>query len=313
MGATRERTQKGFSETRTVILGAQILLGFQYQAIFESGFGKLPPWAQDSAPVVFALLALSLACMIAPTPFHRLAEHGRATLRLNRFMDGLITFAMLPFALSMGIEVVETAGAPMGPAGASALAAFITAASLAIWFGPALAVRGREDRKQREAREEDMSAKDRIKEMLEETRIVLPGVQALLGFQFAAYLSEGYAKLPPASKFAHTAALPLLLLAMVFLMTPTPFHRIAEGGEPTPMADRVGVGFVLAALPLLSAGLALDFYVLLQKVSGSTGMAAGGAAAVLVGSLVLWFAVPLAARARTLPHDSRSRGAHART
>ena len=158
-----------------------------------------------------------------------------------------------------------------------------------------------------------MSTKDRIKELLEESRIVLPGVQALLGFQFAAYLSDSYAKLPQASQTAHSAALVLLLVSMVLLMAPAPFHRIACGGEPTPLADKVGVGFVLAALPPLALAVALDFYIVLQKVSGDGRLSAwaGGASALVC--LLLWFGLPLAARGRPAGAGDRSQRASARS
>ncbi len=143
-----------------------------------------------------------------------------------------------------------------------------------------------------------MSLKDRISELLEESRIVLPGVQALLGFQFSGYLTEGFKKLPEASKAAHTAALLLLLVSMVLLMALTPYHRISAQGEPTEAVDRVGTRFVLLAMIPLALAVAADFYIVLQKVSGSSFVGLFGALAVAAGCAVLWLVLPLSFRSR---------------
>jgi len=97
----------------------------------------------------------------------------------------------------------------------------------------------------------------------------------------------------------HTASLFLIALSMILLMSPAPYHRLAEDGENTEHFDRVGVRFVLGALVPLGLGLAGDLYVVLEKVSGSSGLALLGALAVVVGALLLWFALPLVARRRS--------------
>jgi len=43
MAELKDKVQKVLSENRTLVLGAQILLGFQYQAVFRPKFEDLPP------------------------------------------------------------------------------------------------------------------------------------------------------------------------------------------------------------------------------------------------------------------------------
>jgi hypothetical protein len=45
MASTKDKVQTALSEVRTLVLGAQILLGFQYQAVFRPRFEELsgPP------------------------------------------------------------------------------------------------------------------------------------------------------------------------------------------------------------------------------------------------------------------------------
>lgn len=140
-----------------------------------------------------------------------------------------------------------------------------------------------------------VSTKESITELLTEARIVLPGVQALLGFQFASYLTSAFEKLPPAAKLVNTGSLLLLVLAMVLLMTPAPYHRLAEGGEHTKHFERVTERLVLAALVPLALGVAGDVFVVTSVVLGSW---AGATIALscACGMAALWFGLPLMAR-----------------
>lgn len=139
--------------------------------------------------------------------------------------------------------------------------------------------------------------KERITELLTEARIVLPGVQALLGFQFASYLTQAFEKLSPAAQAVNTASLLCLVLAMVLLMTPASYHRLAEDGEDTERFERVAERLVLAALPPLALGVAGDVFVVTQIVLGATAGAVV-ALACAAGMAALWFGVPLLAARR---------------
>jgi len=142
-----------------------------------------------------------------------------------------------------------------------------------------------------------VSTKDRIAGLLTEARIVLPGVQALLGFQFALYLTAAFEKLSPAAKVANTTSLFLLVLAMVLLMTPAPYHRLAEGGENTEHFERVTERLVLAASAPLALGVAGDVFVVTDVVLGTwAGIAIAFACA--AGMVAFWFGVPLLAARR---------------
>ena len=298
MASTKEKLRNALSEVRTLVLGAQILLGFQYQALFRPGFEELPPYAKAMSAVTLAMMLASIACLVAPSPFHRISEGGEATLRQLRYTKLMLTAGLVPFALAIGADVGIATLRYLGPAFAAMCAVATIAVASLLWFGIGLMQRKHEDAREgpAEERDETVPLKEKISELLTETRIVLPGAQALLGFQLVAYLTEAFEKLSPTAKAVHTVSLFLIALAMVLLMTPAPYHRLAERGEHTERFDRVGVRLVLAALVPLALGLAGDFYVVLEKVSGSGGLALAGAAAVAAGSLVLWFVVPVAGR-----------------
>ena len=49
MGELKGKVQNALDEARTLILGSQILLGFQYDSIFQRGFDELPDDGQVGA------------------------------------------------------------------------------------------------------------------------------------------------------------------------------------------------------------------------------------------------------------------------
>jgi hypothetical protein len=71
----------------------------------------------------------------------------------------------------------------------------------------------------------------RIEQALTELRVVLPGAQALFGFQFAAVLTERFAQLSVILKGMHLASLSVVAVAVVMLIAPAAYHRIAAAGN----------------------------------------------------------------------------------
>lgn len=294
MAGTREKdkVESALSGVRSLVLGVQILLGFQYRAAFEPRFRALPPTMQDLAIAATVLLVVSMACMIAPSSYHRIAESGHAKVRMHSYTKAMATGALAPFALALGLNVVVALIDQLGLRWAGALGAVVALASALCWFGPALARHGDPPQE----KDEMTQTKDRITELLTESRIILPGVQALLGFQFASYLMQSFEKLPPSAKAVNTASLFLLVVSMILLMTPAPYHRLAEHGENTESFERAAEKLILASLLPLALGVAGDVYVVVAAILGSVGIAAAVAAACGVGMVALWFGLPLAAR-----------------
>src|SRR5947209_10666573 len=88
----------------------------------------------------------------------------------------------------------------------------------------------------KESKEADGQAdklKEKIKQVLEEARMVLPGAQALLGFQFIVILTNSFDQLPAQAKLVHVGSLAAIALSIILLMTPAAYHRIVEEGEDT--------------------------------------------------------------------------------
>jgi hypothetical protein len=84
---------------------------------------------------------------------------------------------------------------------------------------------------------------------------VLPGAQALLGFQLIAVLTKPFEQLPPILKTIHVVGLGMLTLSVVLLLAPAAFHRLAFRGENAPSVHAVGSVLVTGALAALAVGL----------------------------------------------------------
>jgi Family of unknown function (DUF6328) len=59
-------TKTALNESRTLMLGAQILLGFQLQAPFQNQFGSLTSHEKAAETAVLCLMVLVLGLLIAP-------------------------------------------------------------------------------------------------------------------------------------------------------------------------------------------------------------------------------------------------------
>ena len=290
----RSKVKNALDEARILVLGVQVLLGFQYRAFFEPAFDRLPRFDQDLQLVGLALLLAVLGLVLLPASRHRLVERGEDTPALHRFTLNVVGLALLPFAAVLGLDMFH-AGLTRGLRMAIALGVATFAVALGFWYGIALSF-GHRPPSEDEGGE--MKLEDKITQVLTEARVVLPGAQALFGFQLAMTLMQGYERIPDSSKDVHLAATCAIALTVIFLMSPPAYHRIVEGGEDTERFHRFASWMVLAAMVTLPLGFAGDLWVVLRKQLGSVTAAHLGAAAALLFFYGLWFFAMLALRAR---------------
>ena len=150
--------------------------------------------------------------------------------------------------------------------------------------------------------EEELSLNDAATHVLEECRTVVPGMQALFGFQLIAVFSAGFKDLSNAERMIHLAALLLVTIAIALVMAPAALHRQSE-----PMA--VSHGFIatssrllMASMVPLALGICLDVYLITRIILGSNTVALIVAVLLLGVFVVFWRVIPHAARRR---RDSR--------
>src|ERR1051325_4052170 len=92
-------------EVRLLMLGSQILVGFQLRGAFQEGFDGLPNVSKGLDVLATLLIVTALALLVAPSSQHRLVERGEITARIRRVVNGFADVALLPFALALGLDL----------------------------------------------------------------------------------------------------------------------------------------------------------------------------------------------------------------
>jgi hypothetical protein len=102
MTQLKDKIQDAMDESRMLVLGAEILIGFEFAAIFQDGFKKLSTRSQNLNVIALTLMLFTLVLLLSPSAFHQLAESGEDSIRLHRFATRVMEVALLPFALGLG-------------------------------------------------------------------------------------------------------------------------------------------------------------------------------------------------------------------
>jgi hypothetical protein len=299
-----QKVKIALDETRMLVLGAQILIGFQFRGVFQDLYSELPAPSRYLNGLALLLMVLTLALLILPGTYHRIVEDGNASGRFHALIDKLAAVALTPFMASLAIDVAITGERIFGMAGGIAGGMAVGVLALLFWYGiegwqkrsTGQAERAMTER-QRDAIEQT-GLHERIDQMLTEARVILPGSQALLGFQLAIVLTQAFEKLPSTVKLVHGAALLFVALSIVLLMAPAAYHRIVYKGEDSEEFHRIGSRFVSYSTIPLALGLAADVFVVGTKIVPSELVSAIAAVAVLALLLGLWQGLPRLARRR---------------
>ena len=307
MAKLKDKVKNALDEARMLVLGAQVLVGFQMRSVFEKGFESLPIISQGLKLCGLGLMLLAVGLIIAPSSYHRLVERGEDTHEIHRYTSKMMDWALLPFAFGLGIDLYVATQKVAGSWKLGVVAGFFGAMMAGVfWYGLEFYMRreraGEMEEKKRESEMEEKQEQDggrnskltdKIQHALTECRVVLPGAQALLGFQFIVILSESFDKLTSVTKYVHLASLGLTALAIVLLITPAAYHRMVERGEETEHFHRFASKVLVAALVPLALGMAGDVYVVVQKVTDSLLISVVSALVILAIFWELWFGLPL--------------------
>jgi Family of unknown function (DUF6328) len=308
-----QKVKIALDEMRMLVLGVQILIGFQFRSVFEDVFEQLPSWSRYLDGVALFLMILALALLVLPGLFQQLVEHGNDSGRLHRLIGQLANLALAPFALGLAIDVGIAAERILGASAGIAVGVGMGLVAIIFWYGIEAWQRrsmGHAERamiEQQKEASEDSGLHEKIDQMLTEARVILPGAQALLGFQLAIVLTQGFEKLPPAIKLTHGMALIFVAVTIVLLMAPAAYHRIVYAGADSESFRRIGSRFVTASTIPLALGLATEVFVVATQIVPSRSGALIAGIAVLVMLVGLWHGLPLVARARKQapPSDKR--------
>jgi len=131
-----------------------------------------------------------------------------------------------------------------------------------------------------------------LMELLQELRVVLPGVQVLLAFLLTAPFQQRFAQLPGTLRNAFFASIACATVATVLLIAPSAHHRLRwrerEKERLLQLANRLAIWGTL----FLAAAIVLALYVI-TNVLYATWLAVVTAVLATAVFAWLWYALPL--------------------
>jgi hypothetical protein len=292
------RLKTALDESRLLILGAQVLFGFQFEAVFQERFPEISADSQLIHNAGLVLLLISISLLIAPSLFHQIIFRGESRPAAIDAATLLAGASLLPLTVGLGISAFVIFEHLFGRTLGITIGTAFTAIGLALLYGLGFALK-RDRKKPMQETSKTTPLKTKIEQMLTEARVIIPGGQALLGFQLIATLTKAFNELPALFKYIHCAGLCAVALAVVLLMTPAAVHRLGFQGEDDSEFFKIGSRLVIAASIPLAIGISSDVAVVFFKTTESTSVALSAGATALIALLGFWLAYPVWHRLRS--------------
>jgi hypothetical protein len=129
------KTQNALDEGRTLILGAQILLGCLYRSAFEPVYAHFSSAAKYLVACALGLIIVSIVVLMAPAPYHRIVEQGRDSKEFNAFVLSIMKVGLIPFALSIGLSLYVFVHHVLGRDWGIFLGSMATGSAIFFWYG----------------------------------------------------------------------------------------------------------------------------------------------------------------------------------
>jgi cellulose synthase/poly-beta-1,6-N-acetylglucosamine synthase-like glycosyltransferase len=138
----------------------------------------------------------------------------------------------------------------------------------------------------------DEKLEKQAQQAIEEARMVLPGIQALFGFQLIAVFNNSFGKLTADEQVLHFVAVLLVAVSIALIMTPAAYHRQTEPAAASYFFVWLASLLVAAAMIPLMAALCIEVYLLGLLIIGSSIVSAFLATALFALFTGLWFVFP---------------------
>ena len=190
-----KQVKTALDETRLLMLGAQVLFGFKLNGVFQEEFANLSLASRYVDCAGQVLMAMAIGLLVAPSMQHRIVENGEDTVRIHRITGVFAGMALLPFAVSLGLGFYIVFDHVFGMTAAFVAGSAFCLLAAMFWYGLGFSLR-RKSRKRAMQEEKPTPLTTKIEQMLTEARIILPGAQALLGFQLTVTLTKAFGQLP---------------------------------------------------------------------------------------------------------------------
>jgi uncharacterized protein DUF6328 len=154
-------------------------------------------------------------------------------------------------------------------------------------------------RPQDSGRKEQVSLEAAASHILEECRLVLPGIQALFGFQLIAVFNDGFSRrLTHVQQYLHLAAILMVIAAIALVMAPAALHRQTAQQSVSERFIWLSSRLLYAGMFPLAFAISLELYLVGSVIGGEAWIGAALAALALAVFASLWIVMPLRERPR---------------
>jgi len=134
--------------------------------------------------------------------------------------------------------------------------------------------------------------KDEARNSLDEARMVLPGIQAVFGFQLIAVFSDRFSALDLRLRILHYASIALVVMAIALIMTPAAYDRIAEPRCVTARFLSTTAVLLTVAMGVFAIALSSELLVITALIFESFNAGVVSAICALAIFATLWFYLP---------------------
>jgi O-antigen/teichoic acid export membrane protein len=156
--------------------------------------------------------------------------------------------------------------------------------------------------------DEDDEDRERYRELLEELRTIIHGVQVLFAFLLTVPFASRFPELDEVGVGIFAVSLVTVGIAAVVFLTPAAYHRMAAHDDRRERL-RLGIRSTVAGMALLAVSVGAAVFVVTRLIFRTTSaplgvpwsattIAAIATALVSGGAVLLWFVLPLLSRRR---------------
>jgi hypothetical protein len=102
------RLKTALDESRLLILGAQVLFGFQFDAVFQELFAEIPASSRIIHCAGLVTHLISVGLLIAPSLFHQITFDGESRSGAVTTATVLAGASLLPLTIGLGAAAFVT-------------------------------------------------------------------------------------------------------------------------------------------------------------------------------------------------------------
>src|SRR5919204_3491348 len=129
--------------------------------------------------------------------------------------------------------------------------------------------------------------------LIDECRMILPGIQALFGFQLVAvFNSTFYEKLTSLEQGLHLLAIALIGVAIGIIMTPPAYHRQIGPQNVSQQFINLTTHLLLISMVPLALSIGLDLYLISRLILNNVLASLLITLGLLILFFILWFGLP---------------------